>query len=478
MSTNSKVLQLLRNAELSPDKESAINALNGKLNELKDGQILINRYGDGSKCIIGIAYVKDNVRKMFLLESGASGESASAALDSVKVRITNLSGFEGDTYVANSDFDFINNATSLNDADKKLSAAIKEVSNSSKEAVKSIEQVKKADKYTSADADKYIVTKADNTTSDLQLKFTPLSPSTLKMPSTMGDLVQGTTAAELGEKTLSEILDSILFKTVYPTITNPSGTIGFKDSFANNSIVEVGTVAPQDKNMNYIFNKGVVKVDDGTTANLDYVGDATGVTYTYTYTPGAADTNAGVEIGGTAENNVALKEGKLGLGTYKYSGTIAYAGGTQFKDSKGQMTNPMQTTNGSKVPNPHPSGSLNASNTLTINVSAPVYVDKNADGQFTKIENTLQKWGSMTFTGIALSGTSADKPLQIKTPRKLQSVNSYNKVSGKYDTPQLSNFTLTNSAVQETINDVTVNYFLYKWTGGSLGGGNYEIITY
>lgn len=475
MSTNSKVLQLLRNAELSPNKESAISALNGKLNELKDGQILINRYGDGSKCIIGIAYVKDTVRKMFLLESGASDESASAALDSVKARITSLSGFEGDTYAPNSDADFINNATSLNDADKKLSEAIKEVSNSSKEAVKSIEQVK-ADEYTSADADKYRITKADNSTSDLQLKFTPLSPSTLKMPSTMGDLVQGTTAADLREKTLSEILDSILFKTVYPTITDPSGTIGFKDSFTNNSIVEVGTVAPQNKNMKYTFSKGVVTVDDGTTANLDYVGDATGATYTYTYTPGASNTNAGVEIGGTAENNVALKEGKLGLGTYTYSGTIAYGGGTQFKDSKGHMTNPMQTTNKGKVANPHPAGSLKASNTLTINVSVPVYIDKNADGNFTK--NALQKWGSMTFTGIALSGTSADKPLQIKTPRKLKSVNSYNKVSGKYDTPQLNNFTLTNSAVQETFNGITVNYFLYKWTGGSLGGGNYEIITY
>lgn len=247
MSTNSKVLQLLRNAELSPSKESAINALNGKLNELKDGQILINRYGDGSKCIIGIAYVKDDTKKMFLLESGASGESTSAALDSVKARITSLSGFEGDTYVANSSVDFINNATSLNDADKKLSEAIKSVSDSSKEAVKSIEQVKKTDKYTKEDADKYRITKANNTTSDLQLKFTPLSPSTLKMPSTMGDLAQGTTAAILGDMTLSEILDSILFKTVYPTITDPSGTIDFKDNFTNNSIVEVGTVAPQNK---------------------------------------------------------------------------------------------------------------------------------------------------------------------------------------------------------------------------------------
>ena len=48
--------------------------------------------------------------------------------DSVKARITNLSEFEGDIYAANHDFDFINNATSLNDADKKLSEANKNVS--------------------------------------------------------------------------------------------------------------------------------------------------------------------------------------------------------------------------------------------------------------------------------------------------------------------------------------------------------------
>lgn len=48
--------------------------------------------------------------------------------DSVKARITDLSEFEGDIYAANSNFDFIKNATSLNDADKKMSEANKNVS--------------------------------------------------------------------------------------------------------------------------------------------------------------------------------------------------------------------------------------------------------------------------------------------------------------------------------------------------------------
>lgn len=48
--------------------------------------------------------------------------------ESVKARITGLSELEGDIYVANSNVDFIKNATSLNDADKKPSEAIKNVS--------------------------------------------------------------------------------------------------------------------------------------------------------------------------------------------------------------------------------------------------------------------------------------------------------------------------------------------------------------
>lgn len=48
--------------------------------------------------------------------------------ESVKARITDLSEFEGDIYAANSNFDFIKNATSLNDADKKMSEANKNVS--------------------------------------------------------------------------------------------------------------------------------------------------------------------------------------------------------------------------------------------------------------------------------------------------------------------------------------------------------------
>ena len=48
--------------------------------------------------------------------------------ESVKARITDLSEFEGDIYAANSNFDFIKNATSLNDADKKMSEVNKNVS--------------------------------------------------------------------------------------------------------------------------------------------------------------------------------------------------------------------------------------------------------------------------------------------------------------------------------------------------------------
>ena len=96
-----------------------------------------------------------------------------------------------------------------------------------------------------------------------------------------------------------------------------------------------------DKNMSMMYNLsaggGALILRKGLKKNL--------LLGSHIISDGSLARTAGVEIGGTAENNVALKDGKLGLGTYKYSGTIAYAGGTQFKDSKGQMTNPMQTSN-------------------------------------------------------------------------------------------------------------------------------------
>ena len=332
---------------------------------------------------------------------------------------------------------------------------------------------KEATNYTSGEADLYKITK-HNGESNVQLTFTPLSPLALTVPEAIGDIAQGTTCESLNGMPISQLLDSMLFKTIYPTVTNPSGSISFQSGFTHNSTVEAGLEAPTDKNMTYSFNKGTVKVEDGVTAQKDYVGAATACAYVQKYTPGSANSNAGVEAGGAAKNDVALDGAKMTVGTYEFKGKISYGQGPTITDSKGQSPNPIQTTNAGKVANPHAAGTLTTGYNCKLNVTLPVFIDNQANGTFNK--QGLKTWGAMTFSGVRMSDQTAATPTQIKTPRKLQSANSFNAVSGKYDVAQLSNYTM--SEVQETVNGVEVKYYLYKWTGGALSAVNFEIKTY
>ena len=334
--------------------------------------------------------------------------------------------------------------------------------------------VKDSANYATTEADKYEFTKHTGAKEEVQLTFTPISPLALTIPEAIGDIAQGTTCESLNGKPLSELLDSILFKTIYPTVTNPSGSVAFANGFTHNSTIEAGLASPTDTNMRYTFNKGDVVVNDGVTARKDYVGDATSCNYVQKYTPGSANSNAGVEIGGAAKTDVALDGEKLTVGTYEYKGTISYGAGPTITDSKGQSPNPIKTTNAGNVANPHAAGSLTTGYNVKLNVTLPVFIDNQANGTFNK--QSLKTWGAMTFSGVAMAGQTAAAPTQIKTPRKLQSANSFNAVSGKYDVSQLANYTM--SETNETINGVSVKYYLYKWTGGALGAVNFEIKTY
>ena len=340
--------------------------------------------------------------------------------------------------------------------------------------VTEITQVTKLDtNYTSEEADKYQIDHhVDSKT--IQLTYTPLSPLTLTVPETLGDIERGMSCEELNGMPLSQILDNIIFKTIYPTITQPTGSVSFKNGFSNNSIMEAGLAMPQDTNMNYSFNRGKVEVDDGVTEDIDYVGAATGVQYQVTYTPGTANANAGVSAGGSAFTGRALDGSKMTVGRYQFRGIISYGQGPVMATSKGNTPNPMRTNNAGNVTNPHPASSLTTSYNLTLNITLPVWIDNNADGSYNK--QALKTWGAMTFTGVAMAGQNSGKPTRVKTPRKINTINSYNEVSGKYDVPQKSNYKM--EEISETVNGVEVDYFEYTWIGGALDTVKFEIITY
>lgn len=325
--------------------------------------------------------------------------------------------------------------------------------------------------YSPEDADKYSFEHGEEI-DNFQLTFTPLSPLSLTMPEDVGDLPKGTTSESLNGKTISEILDSILFKTIYPTVTNPSLTISGS------------TTSPQKptntiwSGYGYNFNKGNVAVNDGVTQSTNYVGDIVGSpTYQVNYTL-AATNSTEFPIWNSSDKPTAISNGspsvvnRYEVGQYQYRVSINYSAGPLMKTSKGATPNPMPTTNANSVTNPHPAGSLTSSYGATINISLPVYID-NGNGNY--VEQALKNWGAWTFTGVQMGGTTVAKPIKIKTPRSLKTANSFNAVSGKYDVQQLSNF--SKKQITEPINGVNYIYFEYIWNGAAADAVAYEIIT-
>lgn len=304
--------------------------------------------------------------------------------------------------------------------------------------------------------------------SDVTHTFTPISPDTLKVPTTIGDIQKGTTAADLKGKSISEILDSILFPTIYPSITEPSVTI---TSTPVSSIVEAGSILITD--ISYTFNRGKVKVDDGSTPDKNYAGVDTGHSYSIQIQGGANNTQAGVTAYPTKTETDIANITRYEPGTYSYKVIVACAEGDLMSTSKGATPNPINTTTMGLRDNPRKPGNVQSTASLVRKVTLPVFIDV-ADGTY--VRQSLKEWGAMTFSGVVMQGTSKDDPIKIKTPRKLNSVNSYNEVSGKYDVAQLANFVMT--TITENINGADYTYYEYVWNGGAQAAVNMEIKTY
>lgn len=438
--TNFK-LQLKRNEIVYADKATAIEGLKAQLSIASAGEPVSANYTDGDKVktLFGIAADNGNYT---IWDSEAIPAEVQTALEKV---------LEDSKTYTDEQFDSVN-------------------------PIVDIEQKKKSNSnYTSAEADLYTLNKHTGETKDVQLTYTPLSPLELKVPTSTGDIKQGTPASELNGKPISEILDSLIFPTIYPTVTNPSASISFR-GFTNNAVMEAGSTAPSvDTNFTTSLNKGRVHVDDGVTADIDYVGDKTGESITMSYTPHAANTNAGTTADGTAETNVTTFHSTLKLGNYSYRTIINYGEGPLMKTSKGASPNPMTLSDGTTVTNPHPASSATSGN-VTLRVSLPIYATTTSVDNVAK--QSLMAWGAMTLTATSdWPDTTAANPIVIETPRKINTFNSYNAVSGKFDVPQKASLSEPETITKQ-FGGVEYTYYRYKWVGGANAAVKYELKTF
>lgn len=260
-----------------------------------------------------------------------------------------------------------------------------------------------------------------------------ISTKTLEMPEKVGGISKGTSVSTLEGKTISQLLDDMLFPTVYPTFINPSATLSL---IGYEKLQEVGALAPKSTNFNATYDAGAIMIngeerDDrgGTQINDDSF----------------------IYVNGVITNKTLPTTVALGDTTYTYR--AAYNKGPQPKDNKG-----------GDYSTPLIGGTVDSDN-VTINGTYPWY----ATLDVTKSEPQKQpliKWdnnvGSMT--GIFKAPATGIVKTVILVPRQLNTFQWLNTLSGKYEPENISvDWKMTSGSFSDEHTNRT--YYKYEYVG-------------
>ena len=268
--------------------------------------------------------------------------------------------------------------------------------------------------------------------SDLNVTYNTKLDDNLTTIEKLGGIAAGTKVSSLKGKTITAVLDDLLFPTVNPTFVEPTLSVTWKN-YANPQII--GAAAPTRDNFNIVLNKGQIKI--GNNVQGTRVGDITETI-----------------LNGNTELPTKVVEGNNG-----YSITVKYAEGPQPKDSKGN-----------NYGSPKAAGSI----ITTINFTGvyPFYVGNQ------KSTNQLAATTATTLTGIKLAAEAAGAKHVFKLPKKytVTKIETLNTLSGKYETYGLENFTQTTESI--TVNGTAYDYTVYTRNDAGLNGEVTYQITY
>ena len=289
--------------------------------------------------------------------------------------------------------------------------------------------------YTEQTADLYVAeNNLSDKTSTFQLKYDALSPENLSVPVSIGDITTKMKCSDLKGKPISEILDMMIFKTIYPSVTRePSASL----------TVSPALITPDTEitlASGYTYGQAAVLFEDGTR--------------NYTANTSTNPTSVSIKLGGTDITSLKQKPTTLGNNTYVL--TVNYGAGEVLHDSKGNVAKTI--LNGTQS-NPHAAGSVTAS--ASVNVSLPVYYSVGTESDKAL---DLKNWGGATWLQIHIKDVTDSNKLTIKVPtgRTLTQVAVLNpnkpaNAEGSYDTNITSKMKQTG-----TDNHYNHDYNIYK----------------
>lgn len=259
----------------------------------------------------------------------------------------------------------------------------------------------------------------------------------------LGGIPAGTKAVDLKGKSVSEILDTLIFPVVQPTYTNPSATISLKSTTTTPTLQEVGATGasvPTASSFNYSFNRGAINIAG--TKKQDRAG---------------AETSHKFQCNGSDTLPTTL----AARGQYKYKAVVSYAAGPQPLDSKGNETG-----------TPLAAGSVN-SNEVVINVEYPYFANTAAAATLTKLPLTTNSY----IEPSCVAETSAGRH-QFALPASftVTKIEYFDTVANAYKPMSVSDFTATQ--YNETVQSKSVSYKKYVRNTVGLSGATKFKVTF
>lgn len=235
----------------------------------------------------------------------------------------------------------------------------------------------------------------------------------------LGGIAAGTTVSQLSGKTISEVLDTLIFPTIQPTVTAPSASISLKSGVPN--IKEVGSDGYTTDNFNTTFNRGTIKIGN----NLQ--------------NQRAGEKSSDVIYAGSETNGIP---NKVTAGTTNFYYKVNYADGPAPLDSKG---NPAASYTAL------PAGSVTSS-ALQVYGVYPFYANQ-VNANVTKLPLTKD----LTFV-VKLAAEGPNKHV-FKLPHTVTKIEMLNTLSGKYEVYALENFTTGTETIAVQGTDVVYNTY-------------------
>lgn len=250
----------------------------------------------------------------------------------------------------------------------------------------------------------------------------------------LGGIASGTTVAQLTGKTISEVLDTLIFPTIQPTVSAPSASLSLKVS----NIREVGDQGYTTSDFNTSFDRGSIKIG----------------TSTQNYRAG--EKSSEVIYAGSESNGLP---NTITAGTTNFYYKVSYGQGPAPLDSKGNPASGYTAL---------PAGSVTSSAVATYGVY-PFYANS-VNATVSKLPLTKD----LTF--VAKLAAEGPNKHVFKLPHTITKIEMLNTLSNQYEVYALENFTKTSEEIQVQGKNVTYN--VYTRNDAGFNGETTYKITY